>query len=102
MLSVDETAQVYLYWSEKKLTLRLTLSPNVPGWGDLWMICPYKISTLSHSQKVEVKIRDMLDLSWVNCWDKILLNESWKMLLSEPSSKLNNIFQDEFRTILSQ
>ena len=29
-------------------------------------------------------LRDIKDLSWVNCWDKILLNRSWKMLLSEP------------------
>ena len=33
------------------------------------------------------------DLSWVNCRNKILLNESWKMLLSEPLASLITFFR---------
>ena len=63
---------------------------------------------------------DKKNLTFVDCWDKILLNLSWKTLLSSPKARLitfskthsikfyllkgslNNIVQDSFNKILSQ
>ena len=45
-----------------------------------------------------IQLCDKKNLTFVDCWDKIILNSSWKMLLGS----LNNIFQDSFNIILSQ
>ena len=39
---------------------------------------------------------DIEELSWVNYWDKILLNKSCKNVIKRAYGKLSNVFQDEF------
>ena len=49
-----------------------------------------------------IQLCDKKNLTFVNSWDKILLNSSWKTLLSSPKGLHNNIFQDSFNKISSQ
>ena len=44
-----------------------------------------------------IQLCDKTNLTFVDCWDEILLNSSWKT-----KGSLNNIFQDTFNKILSQ
>ena len=70
--------------------------------GTVWLRVKYSIHlilylSLIHVHTVKYTLRDtyiyIYDLSWVNCWDKILLNESWKMLLREPVGSLITFFR---------
>ena len=45
------------------------------------------------SQSTLFQLCYIKDLSGVNCRDKIILNESWKMLLSEPLASLITFFK---------
>ena len=49
-----------------------------------------------------IHLCDKKDLTFVDCWDKIILNFVLKNVIDLAKGSLNNIFQDSFNIILSQ
>ena len=49
-----------------------------------------------------IQLCDKKNLTFVDCWDRILLNSSWKNVIKLAKGSLNNIFQDSFNKFLSQ
>ena len=49
-----------------------------------------------------IQLCDKKNLTFIDSWDKIILNLSWKNVIKLAKGSLNNIFQDSFNIILSQ
>ena len=49
-----------------------------------------------------IQLYDKKNLTFVDCCDKILLNSSWKTLLSSPKAHLITFFKDSFNKTLSK
>ena len=45
---------------------------------------------------------DKNNMTFVNCYDKILLSSSWKKVIKLTTCSLNNIIQDSFSKVLSE
>ena len=60
-----------------------TTKRGQPTWQIEYVLDPYFFNLISL-----IRLCDKKNLTFVDCWDKILLNLSWKMLLSSPKDHL--------------